>query len=127
MALISNTRIETRLVPVTKETHEHKAPTDESVRLLAEMQQQAAASVLKAFHFKDNALKGIVVLMNRSAHRMEEHIQGRFTLNGREYDFEAAVSDDSFDFDEDTAYEALYDAVSKAVCHAIRVKVSLKI
>ncbi|MEE8368605.1 MAG: hypothetical protein V3S30_09840, partial [Thermoanaerobaculia bacterium] len=43
--------------------HEHKAPTDDSVKLLREMEEAARKSVLEVYRFEDNDLSGIVVLM----------------------------------------------------------------
>lgn len=42
---------------VTREVHEHRAPTDESVKLLREMEQKARDQITKSIRLESNNLK----------------------------------------------------------------------
>ena len=75
---------QTTFVPYVKE--EKRAPTDESVRLLKEMQDEALQSIVDRMHVEDNILNGDAVLF-------DDYLRGKkiflikFKLNGKEYDF----------------------------------------
>lgn len=45
---------------VTRTVNEYKAPTDESVRLLREMEEKARAEIFKSVRLDTNELKGVV-------------------------------------------------------------------
>lgn len=45
---------------VTREVHEHKAPTDESVKLLREMEAKAREQVIASISLDNNKLTGVV-------------------------------------------------------------------
>jgi len=67
----------------TVTVHEHKAPTDESIRLYQEIEQKAYDSILHRIQVNDNALNfGAIVHMPRMTTNQE--IAYVFTLNGRE-------------------------------------------
>lgn len=66
-------------------THTHvekRAPTDESVRLLKEMEEKAEAKILESIAVTGNGFEGV-------AHRMSDFMSGReiwrmvFSLNGK--------------------------------------------
>lgn len=50
----------TRTEYVTREVHEHRAPTDESVKLLREMEDKARAQVISSIPLEGNTLHGVV-------------------------------------------------------------------
>lgn len=56
--IVARGRTETRFV--TREVHEHRAPTDESVRLLGEMQAKAEADRAARLPLESNLLSGEV-------------------------------------------------------------------
>lgn len=64
---------------------EHKAPTDESIRLLNEMQEKAKENILKTVYIDENNLKAVCVyyLTTPDSMMIECHI--RFNLNGVDY------------------------------------------
>jgi len=88
----------TRTEFVTREVHEHRAPTDESVRLLNEMQQKAAENLIRTAHIEDNVLRDAIVGVSQD--KFEDYtVWYRLTVNGREvmgdfkipnYDFKVA-------------------------------------
>lgn len=66
-------------------THEHRAPTDESVRLLREMESSALEQVLlRLVSGSDNELRGTAVVYSDPSTRDEELVLS-FALNGKEY------------------------------------------
>ena len=65
--------------------HEHRAPTDESVRLLADMEREARRRVVQALVPGDNQFSGVVAEIDRTY--PGGGIFVAFTLNQREYQF----------------------------------------
>ena len=69
---------------VTKQIHEHRAPTDESVRLLREMEQKAKDEIFKSVRLDNSEITGVV-------HFMRDHLTTdllvaiQFSLNGKRY------------------------------------------
>ena len=51
---------QTRTEYVTRTIHEHRAPTDESVRLLKEFEEKAVQKIVKSVHIADTALECVV-------------------------------------------------------------------
>jgi len=76
---------------VVKTVHEHKAPTDESVRLLNEFEDKARKNIIKELQIQENYLSAIVVLYQSDDifNQCIYHI--RFILNGKEYFFEVPI------------------------------------
>lgn len=78
------TRIERHTGPSKVEVHEHRAPTDASVRLLAEMERAAEKKVLlSALSKPGNVIEGVAV--NWQLNQMFGAVEVRcaFYLNGR--------------------------------------------
>jgi len=79
---------QTRTEYVTREVHEHRAPTDESVKLLNEMQQKAEANRIAAMALPANSFGG-----HREAQQDPASYKLRaiavFDLNGRRITVEA--------------------------------------
>jgi hypothetical protein len=74
----------------TVTVHEHKAPTDESIRLYQELEQKAYDTILHRIQVNDNALNfGAIVRMPRMT--TDEKIAYIFTLNGKEITGEITV------------------------------------
>jgi hypothetical protein len=90
MGLFSTTHIHqsrTEHVPYCKEVNitEKKAPTDESVRLLNNMQDKAQRNIIATIKIEENFLKAVAIYYRDEmiSDRMTYHI--RFELNGKEY------------------------------------------
>jgi hypothetical protein len=81
----SETIRETEYVPYEKTVHEHKAPTDESIKLLNEMQEKARHNILATMELESNVLKanGIFFQNDHPAYN-NIAIALRFILNGKE-------------------------------------------
>lgn len=72
----------TEYVTRTVNVHEHRAPTDESVKLLREMEAKAEAEVLKAVSVESN---GFTCVVHQSLDVMSDKVRWRaiFKLNGK--------------------------------------------
>ena len=73
---------ETRTEYVTKTVHEHRAPTDASVKLLREMEQAAEAKVVNAVRVGNTSFECVV---HREVDNMNDQAVFRavFKLNGK--------------------------------------------
>ena len=67
---------------VTRTVHEHRAPTDESVRLLREMEAKAKEQVIAAVHVGDTTFECVVHTM-RYAEDGSTRFLAIFSLNGK--------------------------------------------
>jgi len=84
-------RIETRTVPYEKTVHEHKAPTDESVKLLNEMQKAALDNIVKTFNVNDNTVNACVIYLINKADFDGFKFVAKFTFNGKEHKIEGEI------------------------------------
>jgi len=74
----------TQFTRVKSTTTEHRAPTDDSVRLLNEMQEKARDNIIKTITVSDNAVNGIIIVFKNLMENSYEVIAD-FTINGKEY------------------------------------------
>jgi len=77
-------------ITVTETRHEHRAPTDESVRLLREMEQAAKEKLISVTRLEGNTLNATWHMFN------DWHADGlkafcRFELNGAEHRMEVQI------------------------------------
>lgn len=101
---------------VTREVHEHRAPTDESVRLLREMEAKAKDAVIHAVHVGDTTFE-CVVHQNRSSMDDTVTLLAIFSLNGKKMTAEFrehACKTDKFGLAEGLR-EAIADKLSREV------------
>ena len=91
------------------ETTEHRAPTDESVRLLKEMEQAARDKLVDVMKIESNKFHAKAYIFRMPASRTLK-IRIVFSLNDEKHDFE-------FDIDESKAQsrESLVKAISSAI------------
>jgi hypothetical protein len=71
---------------------EKRAPTDESVRLLNEMQKKAEANLLAALHLDNNELKGMVHIY-QDVLRASKNVVVVFELNGKQVRHESKIKE----------------------------------
>lgn len=71
--------------PSRVDVHEHRAPTDDSVRLLREMEAKARDSVLATLVSRDNTFEGTVFVTPDPA-SCEMVVRCLFTLNGARHE-----------------------------------------
>ena len=78
-----DTTIIKQTAPYPQTVHEHKAPTDESIRLYQEIEEKAYQGILHRIRVNDNTLNfGAIVHMPRMT--TDQEVAYIFTLNGRE-------------------------------------------
>ncbi len=79
---------------VTREVHEHRAPTDASVKLLKEMESAARQKVDESIRLEGNGFECVVHVEEdpMSAQRVARAV---FTLNGKRMTAEARVDADN--------------------------------
>ena len=73
--------------------NEHKAPTDDSIRIFNEVKEKALKDVLKYITSKDNSisLKGC---LSQEPMSLELHFNGLLLLNGKEVHVSTTIKDD---------------------------------
>jgi len=91
---------------VTKELHNHihypdtikevKAPTDESIRLLNEMQQKLIDNIVAKIEVNDNVMKGECYLIDTASmgYRHRFMFVMKFSINQQEFVVEKQIHDD---------------------------------
>ena len=89
----------------------HHAPTDESVKLMKDMEQKVLDNITDRFIFEDNELKGSIFVHKNPLHlKLEAHAV--FTLNGKEYSCQVEVDES---FNKKDAWQLLCKKVSETI------------
>lgn len=94
---------------VTRTVHEHRAPTDESIKIYREMVEKARAEVLDAVlnGVPDNLLNHVKLEVTDSALTGRRKYRFAFKLNGQPHSFEFA--------DDDGSWTQTKDEIARAV------------
>lgn len=97
MGLFNTTHIhngKTELVPYCQkiEVNEKRAPTDESVRLLNEMQEKAKKNIISIIEIKENWIQAICIYYTDEAINNRLNFQMKFILNNNEYFIESHIN-----------------------------------
>jgi hypothetical protein len=79
-------------VPYEKEVHVHRAPTDESVSLLNEMQEKTVNNIVKQINVTDNTLNAVVTYFYDDICMFEYKYIIKFTFNGKEFDLRGSIN-----------------------------------
>lgn len=79
--------------PSTVVHHEHRAPTDDSVRILSEMERAAEARIIETIRLDSNDFKAVLHLMREQISR---GVRSKcvFDMNGKRIVVEEFASDD---------------------------------
>lgn len=104
-------------VPSTQvvHNHEHRAPTDESVKLLREMEQKAEERIIESAAVADNGFHGVVQSLRSFAD--DRHIRRAiFSLNGRKMMVEFSLH--SFEATPAKLAIGLRDAIACEIANA---------
>jgi len=96
---------------------ENKAPTDESIKILNEMQEKARMNLIKHFEIEDNSLNGQIFLHQEPMTR-QYIFSTRFTLNGIEYYAEKKIKDYKL-MAEDYPFELFYTELCGAITYEL--------
>lgn len=78
--------------PDTIKVHEHKAPTDESIRLLEEMHDKAMDNIISKVKVDDNLVKGEVFLIEQPWNIKDMKIIIKFSINNQAFTIEKEIS-----------------------------------
>ena len=98
---------------VRQEVTEKRAPTDESVRLLREMESAAREQVQKSMSLPGNELKGVIHTRRDMLDRCL-HVGVSFRLNNELHEVRVALNDYECQT-KDSRIEKIIDAVSKDI------------
>jgi len=101
---------------VTKHVHHHRAPTDESVKALRELEQAATAKIIDSVRVGDATFECVVHVM-RTMIDDTVHLKAIFSLNGKK--LEAEYTAPRLDYDKAKAVVGLRDAMAKEIATAI--------
>lgn len=85
----------TTYIPYTKEIHEHKAPTDESIRLAIEMEEKVKKNILRTIIIKTNLVNGSITVFENKLNNSVVFCV-RFILNGQEYFIEHSINKNDY-------------------------------
>lgn len=77
--------------------HEHKAPTDESVKLLNEMQDKALKNILAQIPIESNVMKGCVIFMHDDIVWQKISLILKFNLNGENFEIHDQIEKREFE------------------------------
>lgn len=103
---------------------EERAPTDDSIRLLQEMEAKAAKSIIDKIIVEDNIVNGAIYIM-------EDHLANakviyiKFKLNGEEYNIKEIVPRHEL-IDKSKAVYKLLQKASNAILQEFVLKSNLK-
>ncbi len=84
-------------VPYDKTVNEHRAPTDDSIRLLNEMTDKAKRNVLHAIHLKSNIIDCAVVYYRNDNFYGKIDFCLKFDLNGTTHEIDGQIDQHEFD------------------------------
>ena len=76
----------TKTERITEHVHEHRAPTDDSVSLLKELEREAASKVVSVNRLQDNVLKAEWTVIDNPMN-FDLTVVCRMMLNGKEMTF----------------------------------------
>ena len=100
---------------VTREVHEHRAPTYESVKLLREMEQKAKDEVTKSIRLEPNFMNSNVY-MSYDPMGMDKVFNIVFDMNGKTFQSMIKISDDApFDAQVSKLQRCFSDTIANAV------------
>lgn len=103
---------------VTREVHEHRAPTDESVRLLREMEGKAKDQIIEAIHVGDTVFECVIHTM-RMPESGATKLAAVFSLNGKK--MTAEYTEHDFRFNKANSAVRLRDAVAQKIATEILI------
>jgi hypothetical protein len=126
MSLFSKTTIiQQEAVPYCKsvDIHEHKAPTDESIKLLNEMQEKVMNNIMATFRVEDNTLNAAVIYLFQGTGFDRLDYRVKFTFNGKEYLLNGEIPRRNFVPSHKYGSNEVYEALAKSLVILIAEKV----
>ena len=86
--------------PENMNIHEHKAPTDESIRLMEEMHDKALKNIIAKVKVEDNLVNGEVFCCEQPWNANDLKLIYKFKINGKEFTLEQEISTRDIGWDE---------------------------
>lgn len=103
---------------------EERAPTDDSIRLLQEMEDKVTKSIIDKIVIEDNVINGVVCMMDDySANAKVIHI--KFKLNSKDYHIKEVVHRNEL-LDKSKAIYKLLQKASNAILQELVLKSNLE-
>lgn len=100
-----------------QDIHEHRAPTDASVKLLSEMEKVVVSHIDEKFIFQDNDLNGSVYTYVDQATKAV-HVKIVFSLNGKKH--ESTIENLRVQhLTKNQAFCLLAKTIAKAICQRL--------
>lgn len=117
----------TEYIPYEKTVIEKRAPTDESVRLLKDLETAAIEKITKVFQIESTIAKGIVLEISENPFKFEKSYTVIFNINGKQHSVEYSFSKMIYEFKEDPSPErafgkAISDYLMLEILRGIKVK-----
>lgn len=109
-----NVRVDAPTQYVTREIHEHRAPTDESVKLLREMEDKAREKIEQSIRVGNNGFE-CTVTVEWEAISDEKIVTALFALNGKRMRAEARLLRYKVTDEPMQLAEAIRDAVAQVI------------
>ena len=98
--------------------HEHKAPTDDSIRIYNEMMEKAQGSILHSIKIDNNTLKAVYVVLAHGGMFNQTIIKAKFTLNGIEHSY-TMDADNYILSKHDSVVQVLYEKLSQLIAQEL--------
>ena len=102
---------------------EKKAPTDESIKLLRELEQTAQDNIIKAIKVENNVFNGVVVHLNKESFGAREILYIKFNFNGKEYIIKQEINEVEFVLNRHNAFRLLAEGISSAIFNELNAAV----
>lgn len=113
-----------RHISVTRK--EFRAPTDESVKLLREMESKAHSEVMRTIRVNDNILNGVIVEKYPNYFNQSIDYLFVFELNGKRFEITETVNN-LRKMEEAELARMLYETVAKTITEQLIVENARKI
>ena len=107
------------VVPVVQTIHEHKAPTDESVKILKEMREKTISSIIEQ-SCGNNILEWFAFQIEDDVNTDSKNIYWWFKINWELYEFSA--KSDSI-FSKDDLFKKLMEEISNCIFMEVQKKI----
>ena len=98
---------------------ENRAPTDESIKILRDIEERARGHVLQTFQVENHVVDGVVVVFQMSASDFQKKAYIRFRINGKDFSFAEVMPEGALALDRRQAIEMFFKAVREAIFKAI--------
>jgi hypothetical protein len=108
----SLTLVQPHAASSTKTVHKHRAPTDDSVRLLREMENAARAKIVDAVHVGDSNFECVIHTMKKHEDQTM-HLLAIFSINGHK--MQVRHVEQGLRYDKIVAFKALRDKMAEVI------------